>query len=249
LTQVIAVGMLTGTVRLLRRGFGVFYGLFALVSVGFLLACDFPSTERYIVPLCPLLLAGLLCEIEHLAAAFKIAFRHKDLSQRAAAGAFSCVVAAVMVGALGMQLFMSFVFLQDSLDDKLAKLRDQKIAYTWIAGNLPDSAKIFSYDDPLLYLYTGRQGIHSSIDPMWWYRDDHSAVLNAYRDLATFCRARGLDYVYFTTSDLGRETGPEDQRQVQSIMQTNPELTPLFTAGIGTVYKVRPSSPTAQVSP
>lgn len=243
LTQVLAVGMLAGTVRLMRRGFGVFYGLFALVSVGFLLACDFPSTERYIVPLYPLLLAGLLCEVEHLISAFKIAFRHKDFSQRAAAGAFSCVVAAVMVGALGMQLFMSFVFLQDSLDDKLAKLRDQKIAYKWIAANLPDSAKIFSYDDPLLYLYTGRQGIHSSIDPMWWYRDDHSAVLNTYRDLVTFCRARGLDYVYFTTSDLGRETGPEDQRQVQRIMQTNPELTPLFTAGIGTVYKVRSSTP------
>jgi hypothetical protein len=239
LTQVIAAAMIAGTVRMMRRGLGRSYGLFALVSVGFLLVCDFPSTERYILPLYPLLLAGLLCEIEHLAHALKAGFHHRDFSQRAAAAAFSTVVAAVWVGALAMQFFMTFVFLQASLDEKLAKLRDQKLAYTWIAANLPDSAKIFSYDDPLLYLYTGRQGIHRPLDPMWWYREDHASIQETYRNLALFCRSRGLEYVYFTTGDLARETGPDDQREVQRLMRTNPELTPVFTAGIGTVYKVR----------
>jgi hypothetical protein len=249
LSQVIAVAMITGTIRLVHRGFGVAYAWFALVSVAMLMMCNFPSTERYMVPLHPLLLAGFLNEMDHIAKMFRDAFRHKDLSQRVAAAVFSAGVAAVFVAALAVQFFMTFVFLQSSVDEKLAKLRDQKAAYSWISANLPPSATIFSYDDPLLYLYTGRRGIHQPLDPLWWYREDHASIQNTYRGLATFCRAHGLDYIYFTTSDLGRETGPDDQRQVQRLMQTNPELTPVFTAGIGTVYKVRSLSPTAQVSP
>ena len=105
-------------------------------------------------------------------------------------------------------------------------------------GNLPPSATILSYDDPLLYLYTGRRGIHRPLDPLWWYREDHASIQAAYRDLAAYCRSRGLQYVYFTSDDLGRETGGDDQREAQRLIRTNPELTPVFSAGIGTIYKV-----------
>jgi hypothetical protein len=242
LTQVIAVAMLAGTVRLVRRGFGIHYALCALVSVAILLVCNFPSTERYMVPLYPLLLAGLLAEIEHIAHMFKTAFHHRDFSQRAAAAVFSSGVAAVFVGALVLQFFMTFEFLQSSVDEKLVKLRDQKAAYMWISDHLPASATILSYDDPLLYLYTGRHGIHRPLDPLWWYREDHASIQSAYRDLPAFCRSRGLDYVYFTTADLGRETGGADQREVQRLIRENPELSRVFEAGIGTVYKVGPPS-------
>ena len=239
LTQVLAVAMLAGTVRIVRHGFGVAYAFVALASIAILLVCNFPSTERYIIPLYPLLLAGLLAEIEHIAQMFKSAFRHKDFSQRAVAAVFSIGVAAVFVGALALQFFMSFIFLQASVEEKLAKLRDQRTAYAWIAANVPPSAAILSYDDPLLYLYTGRHGIHEPLDPLWWYREDHISIQNAYRNLTEFCRLRGLEYVYFTTEDLGREAGFEDRREVQKLMQANPDLKPVFTAGIGTVYKVR----------
>jgi hypothetical protein len=225
-------------VRNVRRGFGVPYALFALVSSAVFLACNFPSTERYMVPMYPLLLAGLFAEIEHLVHLFKAAFRHPDLSQRAAAAVFSLVVAGVFLAALGMQFFMTFVFLQSSVDAQSAKLRDQRSAYSWISAHVPASARIFSYDDPLLYLYTGRYSIHSPLDPLWWYYEDHASIQSVYRDLPAYCRLRGIEYVYFTTGDLGRETGAEDQREVQRLMASNPQLTPLFTAGIGTVYKV-----------
>jgi hypothetical protein len=238
LTQVIAVAVIAGTARLFRRGIGTGYALFALVSVAILLICNFPSTERYVVPLYPLLLAGFATELEHMGQMFKAAFRHKDFSQRAVAFAFSGALAMVVLAAISLQLFMTFAFLQSSVDQKLAKLRDQEAAYTWISKNLPESAKIFSYQDPLLYLYTGRRGIHSPIDPLWWYREDHASIQSVYRDLPAYCRSRGLDYVYFTTEDLGRESGDDDQREVQALIRTNPELKPVFTAGIGTVYKV-----------
>ena len=248
LTQVIAVAMISGTVRLVRRGFGVLYAWFALVSAAILLVCNFPSTERYMLPIYPLLLAGLFAEIEHVAQMFKPALRHKDSSQRVAARLMAGVVATVLLAALALQFFMAFVFLQASVDEKEAKLRDQKTAYAWIAANLPPSATILSYDDPLLYLYTGRHGIHQPLDPLWWYREDHASIRKTYRDLPEFCRKRGLDYIYFTTGDLGRETGEQDQREAQRLVEQNPELARVFTAGVGTLYKVGPAQPREQAA-
>ena len=241
LTQVIAVAMIAGTVRLARRKFGIEYGLYALVSCGILLVCNFPSTERYMIPLYPLLLAGLLAELEHMGHMFKAGFRHKDASQRVAARALSAVAALIFLGALGLQVFMSLFFLQETVDQKSAKLRDQRAAYAWIRANLPASATILSYDDPLLYLYTGRRGLHRPLDPLWWYREDHASILEAYRELPDYCRSRGLQYIYFTNDDLGRETGSDDREEVQFLIKNNPELTPVFTAGIGTVYKIAPA--------
>src|SRR5439155_22893994 len=89
LTQVIAVAMIAGVVRLVRRGVAVDYALFALVSLGIMLVWHFPPNERLVLPLYPLLIAGLVAELEHLSEMLKTAFRHKDFSQRAVAGLFS----------------------------------------------------------------------------------------------------------------------------------------------------------------
>jgi len=190
--------------------------------------------------LCPLLLAGLLAELEHIAQMLKPAFHHKYFGQRTVAAVMASGMAAVLIAALAVQFYMTFGFLQSAVDEKVAKLHDQKAAYAWISSNLPASAMIFSYDDPLLYLYTGRRAIHSPLDPLWWYREDHASILDVYRDLPAFCRSRGLEYVYVTTGDLAREAGPEDQRNALNLIRANPELERVFEAGIGTVYKVGP---------
>jgi hypothetical protein len=64
--------------------------------------------------------------------------------------------------------------------------------------------------------------------------------VNAYRNLPAYCRSRGLEYVYFTSEDLEREVGDDDKLAIQRVVRENPELTPVFQAGIGTLYKVSP---------
>ncbi len=101
---------------------------------------------------------------------------------------------------------------------------------------------MLSYDDSLLYLYSGRRGNYRPLMPRWWYAEDHASMVNAYRNLAAYCASRGLTYVYFTSEDLSRETGDEDRLAVQRIIRTDPALVPIFSAGIGTVYRVRSSN-------
>ncbi len=94
-----------------------------------------------------------------------------------------------------------------------------------------------------MYLYSGRRGNYMPLAPRWWYREDHASGIAAYRDIAKYCREHGLSYFYFTSHDLEREVGDEDQQTIQRAVAANPELERVFQAGIGTVYRVLPARP------
>ncbi len=243
LTQVIAFAMIAGTVRLVRRGAMIQYAAFAVVSTAMLLIWHFPPNERFVLPLLPLLAAGLLTELQHLAKMLRAAFSHRDAGQRVMAGIFAAIAAAIFGGALIVQGYVTFVFLHASAQSKIAKLRDLQAAYSWISENTPPSSAILAYDDPLLYLYTGRRGNYLPLLPRWWYAEDHAAITGAYRDVVNYCRERGLSYVLFTSEDLSRETGEDDRQAIENSLKTNPQLNALFRSGIVTVYRVNSTLP------
>jgi hypothetical protein len=107
-----------------------------------------------------------------------------------------------------------------------------------MSANLPSGSSVLSYDDPLLYLYSGHRGNYLPMLPRWWYAEDHAKIVNAYHDLGTYCKSRGLAYVYFTTEDMSRETGEEDRKAIEQQVRSSAALTPVYSAGIGTVYRV-----------
>jgi len=243
LTQVVGVAMIAGTTRLVRRGGSRQYAAFALISSGLLLIWNYPPTERFVVPIYPLLLAGLVVEIEHLWKMLRAAFRKQDTGERMVAWGFASAVVLVFGIGLALQVYMTFFYPRQSASLRANKLRDQRAAYQWISNNLPPSAKILSYEDPLLYLYTGRRGNYLTLDPLWWYTEDHDSIRGSYRDLVAYCKSHGLEYVYFTSEDLSRETGDEDRTAVQALVRANHELTQVFQAGIGTIYRVGSATP------
>ncbi|HTB13889.1 MAG TPA: hypothetical protein VK752_20080 [Bryobacteraceae bacterium] len=239
LTEVVAIAMICGCVRLYRRGIGVDYSFFAILSSAMLIVWHFPSNSRFVLPLCPLLLAGLVTELEHLAAMLKSAFRHKDTSQRVAAYGMAGVVGIIILATFGLQAFMAFPYLETAEQQYRAKLVDERAAYSWIEANVPDSAKVLSNDDPILYLYTGHRGNWVPMTPRTWYADDHKSVIATYRNIADYCRQKGFEYFYSNTDDTIRwMDDPEQTQAVRQSLQKNPELTPLFEYGFGTVYKI-----------
>jgi len=239
LTQVIAVAMLAGVVRLVRRGIALDYALFGLLSLGILAVWHYPPNERFVLPLFPLLLAGLVTEVEHLWNMLRKALHHKDASQRAVAVVFAAGMAAFFAAAIGLQAYMCFVMMPQTADLQRTALTDRRAAYQWMSANLPAGSSVLSYDDPLLYLYSGHRGNYMPMLPRWWYSEDHAKIVNAYRDLGTYCKSRGLGYVYFTTEDMSRETGEDDRKAIEQLVRSSAALTPLHTVGIGTVYQVR----------
>jgi hypothetical protein len=240
LTQVIAVAAIVGVVRLWRRDVMREYAVFAAVSCGILLVWHFPPNERFILPLYPLALAGLITEIEHIWAMLRAGLRHQDFSQRAVAAMMTAAVAIVFGGAVIAQGYVTFVYLHQSAEQKAVKLADQRVAYKWMKENLPPDANVVSYDDPLLYLYSGHRGNYLPLLTRWWYAGDHKSIVDAYKDLTGYLLLRRSLYFYFTTQDLDREVGEDDRAAIEQVIRANPDMTPIFHYGIGTVYRIPP---------
>jgi hypothetical protein len=108
-----------------------------------------------------------------------------------------------------------------------------------MAANLPPDATVLSYDDALLYLYAHRRGNYLPLLTRWWYADDSTAAVDAYKNVSAYCSERHLQYFYFTTQDLQREVGEDERAAIERAVRANQALTPIFQSGIGTVYKVR----------
>jgi hypothetical protein len=240
LTQVVAVAMISGAVRMLRRRIAVQYIFFAIVSAAMLILWHFPPNERFVLPLAPLMLAALLTELEHIAAMLKPAFRHQEMGQRVVAVGMAGVLAAILLGALVLQCFMSFGYLYDSAQQYRVKRADMRAAYAWITANVPDTASVLSNDDPILYLYSGRRGHVAPLTPRFWYANDHESRIAVYRGIVLYCRSHGFQYLYSNTDDLSRWTDdPTELEAIRRSVRENPDLTPQFESAFGTVYKVR----------
>jgi hypothetical protein len=244
LTEVVAIAMISGCVRLYRRGIGVQYSFFAIISSAMLIVWHFPSNARFVLPICPLLFAGLVTELEHLAGMLKSAIRHKEMSQRVVAWGMSAAVAAILLATVALQCYMAFFYLDDAAQQYRVKLVDMRAAYSWIAANVPPGAAVLSNDDPILYLYSGRPGHVVPLVPRSWYADDHESTVATYRGIADYCRTHGFEYFYSNADDTSRWTDvPSEVQAVHRAVHQNPELTPLFEDNFGAVYKVTSASP------
>jgi len=240
LTQVIAVAMLAGVVRLVRRGIALDYAVFGLLSLGILAVWHYPPNERFVLPLFPLLLAGLVTEIEHLWGMLRKALRHKDASQRVVAVMFAAGMAAFFAAAIGLQAYMTFGLLDQIAAQERPKVSERRAAYRWMSMNLPAGAQVLSNDDPLLYLSSGHRGNSILLMPRWWYADDQESIINAYRNAAAYCKTRDLQYLYSTPDDLSRFTEGESINQVLAAVRSDPHFRPVFTDSAGTLYRVSP---------
>ncbi len=240
LTEVLGVAMISGIVHLVRRrGETWQYAAFGAVSAAMLLVWYFPPNERFVLPLVPLLLAGLLTEMEHLAGLLRSGMRHQDWSQRIVASGFGIVLAAVLMGAVAVQLFTLFSVMPTASGHQREIATEKRAAYRWIAENLPQNASFVAYEDPVFYLQTGHTAMTLTLPPKYWYREDRAGMVAFYSRLADFARAHGAGYVYFTSEDLGREIGGEDKEAVMKAIATNPNLTVIERTPNGTIYQVR----------
>jgi hypothetical protein len=238
MAELIAVAMFAGVVRMVRRGMAIHYAMFAAGSAFMLVIWHFPPNERFVLPLVPLAFAGLLAEMEHFAGMARAGLRHRDVSQRVASAIMASVVALVFAGAFGLQAYVGGVFIIEAAEQQRARNVDLRGAYAWMRVNLPADAAVIAYNDPVLFLYTGRASISRPLPPSIWYSEDHARALELYRELAAYAREHGAGYVYHTTSDLLRDMSDTEAKPIEDAIRSNTEFTPIYQRGIGTLYRV-----------
>jgi hypothetical protein len=247
LAELIGVAMISGIVRLVKSGKAVHYAIFAAGTAFMLVIWHFPPNERFVLPLAPLGFAGLVTEMEHFVGMARAGLKHREASQRVAAAVMLGLVGLMFLGAAGLQAYVGGAFLGETANEYRTRNIDYRGAYAWIRANLPQDAALLAYNDPVLYLYTGRSSISRPLPPYIWYAGDRARAVEMYRSLAPYAREHGAGYVYFTTADMRRDMDAEDVTAIEDAVHSNTAFKPIFQYGIGTIYSVdaEPLRPTA----
>jgi hypothetical protein len=179
--------------------------------------------------------------MRHVAAMLGAALRHRQKSQRVAAAILGLLLAGVLAGGAWTQYEVGWRILPREMDQRRKERSADEAAFRWMAAHLPAGAQLLTYNDPVLFLYTGHRAASLTVPSTYWYRDDHASVHQAYAKLADFARARGLEYAYFTDFDFRRDMSDADRSQVIERLQHNPDLEVVRRFPSATLYRVLPS--------
>jgi len=244
IAQVIAIAMISGVVRMVRRGtmgsgMVQLYALLAAGSCAQLVVWHFPPNERFVLPFLPLALAGLMTEMEHLSSMLRKGLQHRDARQRVVAAGMLLAVASVLVGALGLQVYVGQVLLPEQETAHRVANADRIASYDWIRTKLPRDATMLSSEDGLVYLNTGRHAMRRTLPPPYWYREDHARIIDWMSNFRAFTLQHGLTYFAYSGIDFRQGITSDDGSAIQEAIKSRPDLSPMYQAETATVYRLR----------
>src|SRR5262249_12708643 len=151
---------------------------FAAVTIGMFLVWHFPPDERFVLPLFPLALVGLIAEVEHFAGLLRRSLHHRDRVQRVVAAGMMTAAAMLFGGALALQFYVAAVFQPAQAREDRANLARHRAAYDWVRANVPQQTAFLAYSDPLFHLYTGLPVTRRPILPIMWYHEDDAGLID-----------------------------------------------------------------------
>jgi hypothetical protein len=238
LLQILGVLAIFGTLRMVRRCGVSQYHLFAAGHVLLLLPWHLGLYDQYVrlvLPILPLLLAGLSSEFRRAAVQVHAWFKTPGGGRMLLACALSVGVGFVaVVGALSV--FVTLYQFPGFLNRSRVLLANNRAAYRWIAENLPRDSAFLAGADPQLYLYTGRPACHFVVPPRLLYLNDQAKISELYRRVAEYGRAHRLSHAFLNVGgesggDLGLLAG-------KSVLTGSPGFQLLYRSGTASVYRI-----------
>jgi hypothetical protein len=174
-----------------------------------LLVWPFPQSERFLLPFLPLLFAGLWLETRRLGGILITNLCDAmPVAQRLTAAGIAIILLSLFVLIGWNYLVRDPHILRAAAQSQMQALSERKQAYDWISQHTNPDVKIASYNDAVLYLYTGRRGLRPMMPlPTSGYMSDSKSLeydLTHITEAAQHVRAR---YWLTTTDDFDLEVG------------------------------------------
>ncbi len=236
LERVIAVAAIAGCVRLARKTGKLQYPLAALGMSVLLLVWHYTPDQRFVFPMYPLLLAGLWTELANVAVALSTSWKKSAIADRTAAVIGAGLLAALAAFIACTTVFGLFKFLPDLFDAYRIALDQRRPAYEWIARNAPQQATVFAYDDPMLYLYTGRKSLNMPIPPTLYYHNDDAGIYKMLDSIPDFARQYNLSYALLIHDDFYRDLHDNGARHLSEAVQSSHAFEKLFETPSLSIY-------------
>jgi hypothetical protein len=241
LERVVAIAAIAGCVRLTMRKREWQYPLAALGISALLLVWHYPPDQRFVFPLYPLLLMGLATEIRNLCRVLRLAWAKPSFADRFAAAGFGALLASLAVFAIFCTGFGLSSFLPGLFDSHRIDFAARQKAYEWIDRNVPHDANLYAYEDPVLFLYTGRKACGYPIPPKFYYHGDDSGINSLMASMAEFARGYRLDYLLLTPDDYYKDLHASGTRGLTQAMESG-AFQKLYGSNGAAVYKLNSSA-------
>jgi hypothetical protein len=237
LERVVAVAAIAGCVRLARKSGRLQYPLAALGMSAMLLVWHYTPDQRFVFPMYPLLLAGLWTELSNVGVVLRTSWRKPAMADRGAA-----MVGAGLLAALGAfiactTVFGLFWFLPALFESYRIALEQRRPAYDWIARNAPQQANVFAYDDPMLYLYTGRKSCNMPIPTKLYYHNDDAGIDKLLHTIPDFARQYNLGYALLTHDDFYRDLHENGAKHLSEAVESSHSFQKTFETPALSIYR------------
>ncbi len=236
LERVVAIAALAGCVRLARSTRKLQYPVAAAAFMGLLLIWHYRPDQRFVFPLYPLLAAGLWVELKNVVRALQIAWRKPALSERIAAGFGAAALAGFSAFLTFTHIHGDFSVLPRLMQSYSASLDQRREVWSWIAANTPEHSTVLAYDDPLMYLYTGRRSCNLPIPPRLYYHNDDPGIERLLRTVPEFAREQRLNYVLIANDDFYRDLHENGALHLANAVESSPRFRSLFRTNYAAVY-------------
>jgi hypothetical protein len=202
LQQIIGVAAIAGIVRLVKRTHRIQYPAAAAGFALLLLGYFFPSNERLLLPLYPLVLMGFWTEVKNLWTVLRLAWKRGRPAERLISAVAGTAVAAIAGLIVASYVEGHFEYLPRLRSTCQSDRLQSQPAYDWIRSHIAPTATIYAAVDPLLYLYTGRHALGLPAMPAKFYEDDASDQAREFPlTILRQAREHHLDYLLITTTD------------------------------------------------
>jgi len=228
LERVVTVAAIAGCVRLALKTRKLQYPITALGYSLALLVWHYTPDQRFVFPLYPLLLAGLWTELENVYQTLRRSWRRPAFADRAAALTVGGALAALAIFMAFTTTYGLFGFLPGLFASYRSDFATRRPAYEWIARNAPPEANVFAYDDPLLYLYSGRRSCNLPIPSKFFYHHDEAGLDKLLFSVPDFAAEQQLDYVVIARDDFYRDLHERGARRLRQIVESNSAFEQLY---------------------
>ena len=234
--RVIGLLALIGLARhMLYVGARAFH-LFGALYVFQLLAWHFTPNERFLLPVFPFLLVGLVTEFRHVCRLGARVFA--DLRRRVLLAARAIPIVGVVVWMSG-SLYGSFwhvpAIVQEHRSVRAASVR----CYQWMKESLLNDTRVIAYFDPVVYLYTGLRGYRLGLGSMPFYRNDREGILRPFRAVDEFAEDHNVGYLVLTDQDYQTDLNWTDRSEMVRIIEESPALRLVYEGYGISVYEFR----------
>ena len=230
--RVLVFGAVAGLARQGARP----YTVVAVLYLALLTVWNFVPNARFVFPLLPLLLDGLLTELRHFRDMLKVTWT----TQRGATIVIGALVAAGALWTMQRNAIAAWTYAAAIPLQYRELAADREMAYAWIRANTPVEANFLVYEDPALRRHTGRHGIRIHCPTRLFYTNDTKALIACYAALIGNMRDENLQYVLIGPNDLSQDLVTVDREKVLADWKTRADLETVYENARFRVRRLRP---------